>query len=168
MKVTFDFLLQGLRLTKDFIPSREVLDAFSRTTDQELLTALFYTIGSAQAIEHLQNTCRDVRQHRVPFPLSAATVRDTLRLSKFLKTSIRVNVILRRYHLVCLIDHCRTVENTWRHTGTGGLRKPTWTINQMMTQADPEVVHPAQQANTPPEYTAATAQLMQWLDQARN
>ncbi|MCJ1268633.1 hypothetical protein MMC22_008521 [Lobaria immixta] len=41
-------------------------------------------------------------------------------------------------------------------------------LNQMMIQANPQVIHPSQQPDALPEYTAAQLQLQNQLEQARN
>lgn len=155
LKVTFNILLSNLRLPKAFITPQQVMGAFSRSVNAELLTGLFFTIGSAQAIGHLQATCHGIRQHRHPFALSSATVLETLRSLGFLELSLRLNTILRRYHLVRLLQHRQAIEASWQHATARGVRKATWSLNQMMMQANPQVIHPSRQADALPEYTAA-------------
>ena len=81
------------------------MSVFSRSVNEQFLTGLFYTFGSAQAIRHLQQTSYTVRQRRLPFSLSSATVPNTLRLLVFLESPLGMNTIPRRYHLVCLLHH---------------------------------------------------------------
>lgn len=79
-------------------------EAFQHTDSPGLLTMLFYTLGSFQALATLKTACQAVRQHPSQATFSSRTVADTMNSLDRLEGSMRVNSLLRKYHLVCLVE----------------------------------------------------------------
>ena len=68
--------------------------------------------------------------------------------------------------------HQKEIDKSWdllgTSTGLSGNKRSTWVINQMMSQINPSVVHPAQQSQASSEYLASRKQLTNQLAWAQN
>lgn len=103
--------------------------------------------------------------------LSAATLRDTVDAIQRLETQ-QMNGILRRFFLVRLLGYYKETTAAWDQPTASvvsrrGTKRATWVINQMMSEVDPTVIHPAQVGQGPPEYRVVRKRLMNQLGLAR-
>ncbi|MCJ1270785.1 hypothetical protein MMC22_010682 [Lobaria immixta] len=100
-----EFAVSRLQLAPGLISEEEVMEAFRHTKKQELLTGMFFSIGSLQALTMLHEACRTMNQLPQLPSLSSSNVATTMRALEQTEKVWYIANLLKRYHLVRLVEH---------------------------------------------------------------
>ena len=100
-----EFAVSRLQLAPGLISEEEVMEAFRHSKKQELLTGMFFSIGSLQALTMLHEACRTMNQLPQLPSLSSSNVATTMRALEQTEKVWYIANLLKRYHLVRLVEH---------------------------------------------------------------
>jgi JmjC domain, hydroxylase len=109
---------QGLRqIPQNIVQPQRVYDIFIKRcgsenqTTVDLLTRLFFAIGSPNAFYQLQEACNTIRaEAEFTIPHYVDTINQTIQALDHLDKAVSLASIIRRYHLVRLVEHRNKIE----------------------------------------------------------
>lgn len=169
---TVNLDLSALNVPDTVISQPDLAQKLTGTANPGLLTALFYHIGSAQALSYLLHACKSIRQQSDVPTLSSATIGDTIQSIDYLEQNMVVNVILRRYHLVRLMEHQQALYKSMDIQDIPEtnipLRAKSDALNSMVAIAFPHLAVPRYQHLGSEEFKHRRKQLQNRLYKARN
>ena len=101
-----------LQLAPGFVSEEEVLEAFKHTKEQELLIGMFFSIGNLPALTMLHEACKTMHQLPQLPSLSSSNVAITMKALEQTEKVWYIANLLKRYHLVRLVEHSEHILNT--------------------------------------------------------
>jgi hypothetical protein len=141
-----DIAQDDFALPYDLIPQRlgrlsAVIQALESTGHSELLTRLFYTIAGSDAVCQLRNACLAIREEQgIALPLLSDTVANVVYSLDTLDASLFTSAILRRYHLMRLVQHRQTLLQTIQARNYKGISPDDWAFNRDESQVLTELM----------------------------
>lgn len=113
-----DLALQYAHIPQGLVRPSAVVQALKSTRDPELLAQLFYAIAGPDAVCQLRDACLAIRKEQgITMPSLSDTVADVVRSLDALDTSLFASSILRRYHLMRLVQHQQVLLQARRREG---------------------------------------------------
>jgi hypothetical protein len=108
-----DLALRYVHIPQRLVRPSAVVQALKSTKDPELLARLFYAIAGPNAVCQLKDACLAIREEQgIALPSLSDTVADVVRSLDALDTSVFASAILRRYHLMRLVQHRQALLQT--------------------------------------------------------
>ena len=146
-----DLALRYAHVPRRLIRPSVVIQALKSTKDPELLTRLFYAIAGPDAVCQLRDACLAIREEqRIALPSLPDTVADVVRSLDALDTSLFASSILRRYHLLRLVQHRQALLQTIQARSHKGIslddspfnRDESQVLTELLAAAHPDLERP--------------------------
>jgi hypothetical protein len=146
-----DLALRYAHIPQRLIRPSAVVQALKSTRDPELLARRFYVIASPDAVCQLRDACLAIREEQgIALPSLSDTVADVVRSLDALDTSLFASAILRRYHLMRLVEHRQALLQTIQARSHKGISLGDSAFNRDESQVLTELLAAAHPGLKPP------------------
>ena len=146
-----DLALRYAHIPQRLVRPSAVVQALKSTKDPELLARLFYAIAGPDSVCQLKDACLAIREEQgIALPSLSDTVADVVRSLDALDTSLFASAILRRYHLMRLVQHRQALLQTIQARSHKGISLGDSAFNRNESQVLTELLAAAHPGLRPP------------------